>query len=179
MFSDPSASASVDFFASFDSSFPTRAKNLVIPVIPWSRKSPPWSNGAKNARYTRITSTPNFLIYSSGLTIFPRDLDIFAPSLVIKPCARNFLKGSSKFISPQFLNTFVINLAYIRCKTACSAPPIYICTGSHLRARHLSNGAFLFFVSIYLKKYQEESKNVSETSVSRFASALHPGHLTL
>jgi hypothetical protein len=43
----------------------------------------------------RTVSAPQVAIYSSGLTMLPRDLLIFAPSLVIVPCARKRLNGSS------------------------------------------------------------------------------------
>src|SRR3990172_11550150 len=39
------------------------------------------------------------------------------------------------------------------------------------------NGIFPESVARYLRKYQLESKNVSHTSVSRFANPLHFGHL--
>src|SRR3989338_7907239 len=156
--------------------FQTLFKNLSMPAIDSSRKSPPCSNGPRNIRYILKTSAPNFLIYSSGLTTLPLDFDIFAPSLIKSPCARNFLNGSSKSTKPQSRKTLVRNLVYKRCKTACSAPPVYISIGSHFLIVFLLNGSFLFFTSGYLKKYQAESRKVSETSVSLSASPPHLGH---
>src|SRR3989344_4540871 len=54
---------------------------------------------------------------------------------------------------------------------------IYISTGSHFFIVSLSKGLLFSSVHGYLKKYHAESRNVSETSVSRFAELLHFGHL--
>src|SRR3989344_3660823 len=126
--------------------FQTLFKNLSMPAIDSSRKSPPCSNGPRNIRYILKTSAPNFL------------------------------NGSSKSTKPQSRKTLVRNLVYKRCKTACSAPPVYISIGSHFLIVFLLNGSFLFFTSGYLKKYQAESRKVSETSVSLSALLPHFGH---
>src|SRR3989338_1620303 len=93
----------------------------------------------------------------------------------------------------------VIKREYKRCKTECSSPPIYILTGNHFRAkrenaefpisnfsrfatriedprfRKAESGQFSNVIR-YPMKYQAESKNVSETSVSRRALFSHFGH---
>ena len=48
----------------------------------------------------RNASAPHCSMYSSGLITLPFDFDIFAPSRMINPCARNFVNGSSKSIKP-------------------------------------------------------------------------------
>lgn len=71
------------------------------------------------------------------------------------------------------------NLAYKRCKIACSIPPIYSstefqyfnCPWSKIWFHLKSLGV------VYLKKYQLDSKNVSKVSVSLWASKLQLGHL--
>src|SRR3990172_413969 len=90
---------------------------------------------------------------------------------------------------------------YMRCRTLCSAPPVYIGTGSHFFVMAGSHGRLSFlssrrtsgsalenadsgseagmtvFTDGYRKKYHELSRNVSETSVSRLASPWHLGHV--
>src|SRR5262245_53016546 len=75
------------------------------------------------------------------------------------------------------LSTIVTNREYKRCKTECSAPPIYIVTGSHFLAMRLSKGLSLTSVDKYLKKYQALSRNTSVTSVSRRAGPSQFGHV--
>src|SRR5580704_16308422 len=70
-------------------------------------------------------------MYSSGLMMLPLVLDIFAPSLMISPCARKRTNGSSKERCPRSCSTIVMNREYRRCSTACSLPPVYEFTGSH------------------------------------------------
>src|SRR3989338_1011718 len=53
---------------------------------------------------------------------------------------------------------------------------MYICTGSHFFVIFSSKGLSLKSVEGYLRKYQEESRKLSDTSVSLFASAPHSGH---
>lgn len=87
------------------------------------------------------------------------------------------------------------------CRTACSFPPMYRSTGMSWEASLLTGASeflrakidqkinlgeqqfpgFLYpsyFGSKYLKKYQDESTNVSIVSVSRWASCPHFGHAT-
>ena len=61
---------------------------------------------------------------SSGTTTLPFDLDIFAPSFTISPCARKRMNGSSKSTSPMSCSTMVTKREYSRCSTACSLPPM-------------------------------------------------------
>src|SRR3990167_10475968 len=63
---------------------------------------------------------------------------------------------------------------------------MYISTGNNFQVISGFQGKFSIFhfpfsipILGYLKKYQAESKKVSETSVSRRASPPHSGHLTL
>src|SRR3989344_4315333 len=89
------------------------------------------------------------------------------------------MKGSLKLTSFMSLKAFVKNLAYNRCITACSAPPMYLSTGMNCLIFNLSKISLLFLLSMYLKKYQLESKKVSIVSVSLFAFPLHLGHFIL
>jgi hypothetical protein len=45
---------------------------------------------------------------SSGLMTLPFDFDIFAPSRMIMPWARNFVNGSSKSMCPASFSTIVM-----------------------------------------------------------------------
>src|SRR3990167_2241753 len=51
--------------------------------------------------------------------------------------------------------------------------------GNHFLILSFAANSFLFFGSVYLKKYQDESTNVSIVSVSLSAGPLHLGHFTL
>jgi len=64
----------------------------------------------------------------------------------------------------------------MRCKIACSTPPIYWSTFIQYFTFSLSNTSFSFLGSQYLRKYHEESRNVSIVSISLFAGAPHTGH---
>src|SRR4030095_12187291 len=125
----------------------------------------------------RAVAQPYFSLSASGTIVLPRLFDIFAPSLMIKPCARNFRNGSSKSIKPRSFKAIVTKRAYIKCRTACSLPPMYVCTGNHLRVRHASNGMSSRSLLGYRKKYQALSRNVSETSVSRRPGPPHTGQV--
>ena len=59
----------------------------------------------------------------------PFDLDIFAPSRVIIPCVNSRANGSWKSSSPMSASAFTKKRAYIRCRIACSTPPMYWSTG--------------------------------------------------
>ena len=69
----------------------------------------------------------------------------------------------------------MINRAYKRCSTECSAPPMYIFTGSQFFALFISKAVLSISVDRYLKKYQALSRKLSETSVSLFAGLLQFG----
>ncbi|SYV95317.1 Uncharacterised protein [Mycoplasma putrefaciens] len=63
---------------------------------------------------------------------FPQDFDIFRPSgPKIIPWLNKFLNGSLTGQIPRSYKKWVQNLAYSKCPTACSWPPIYKSTGSH------------------------------------------------
>ena len=87
----------------------------------------------------RKVSAPQRSTYVSGFTTLPRDFDIFAPSLTIMPWARKRRNGSSNGTNPMSCRAIVTKRAYIRCRTACSLPPMYDATGSHLRVSSGSN----------------------------------------
>src|SRR5215211_6338047 len=66
---------------------------------------------------------------------------------------------------------------YNRCKTACSTPPIYWSTGIQYSAALRSNATGAR-AEQNRRKYQDDSKNVSNVSVSRVAGLLQYGQLT-
>ena len=106
-----------------------------------------FSGGAAKSSKTRPVSAPNLVIMSSALTTLPLDFDIFAPSRMISPCARNFVNGSSKPMCPMSWSTIVRNREYSRWSTACSLPPMYECTGSQFRVTSGSNGLLAAFAA--------------------------------
>ena len=65
--------------------------------------------------------------------MFPRDLDIFAPSRVTIPCVNSALKGSLTSSRSMSVSALHKKRAYIRCRIACSTPPMYWSTGIHSR----------------------------------------------
>ena len=65
---------------------------------------------------------------------------------------------------------------YIRCRTECSLPPMYMSTGSHLRVRSGSKAASPQPALGYRRKYHAESRKLSLTSVSRRAGCPQLGH---
>ena len=62
---------------------------------------------------------------------------------------------------------------------ACSTPPIYWSTGIQHLCSFMPNGSLSFILSVYLKKYHDESTKVSIVSVSRLALPEHSGHFVL
>jgi hypothetical protein len=72
--------------------------------------------------------------------MLPFVFDIFAPLRVMWPCAQKRVKGSSKCRNPMSWSTIVMNREYMRCSTACSLPPMYEFTGSHVFVMAGSNG---------------------------------------
>ncbi len=66
---------------------------------------------------------------------------------------------------------------YMRCRIACSIPPMYWSTGMKCFAASGSNGLSSFQGSQNRRKYQDESTNVSIVSVSRSAGPSHKGQV--
>src|SRR3954447_26419723 len=110
-------------------------------------------------------------MYCSGVTRLPFDFDILAPPRRIIPWVNSRANGSRRSLgaTPRSASALVKNRAYIRWRMACSMPPMYWSTGSHLAAAAWSNGASSFHGSVNRKKYQDESTNVSMVSASRTA----------
>ena len=71
----------------------------------------------------------------------PRDLDILAPSRVIMPWVKSRANGSWKSRWPRSASAFVKKRAYIRCRIACSTPPMYWSTGIQRASTSGSHGA--------------------------------------
>ena len=57
--------------------------------------------------YVRALSAPYRSTISAGLTVLPRDFDIFAPSRVIIPWAKRFANGSCTSRWPMSASTLV------------------------------------------------------------------------
>ena len=76
-----------------------------------------------------------------GETALPLDLDIFAPSRVIIPCVNSRANGSCTSSSSMSASAFTKKRAYIRCRIACSTPPMYWSTGIHFFKTSRSHGA--------------------------------------
>ena len=74
-------------------------------------------------------SAPKRSTYSAGLTVLPRDLDIFAPSRVIIPWVKRFANGSRASSRSMSCSALTKKRAYIRWRIACSTPPMYWSTG--------------------------------------------------
>ena len=79
---------------------------------------------------------------SSGATRLPFDFDIFSPSRRIMPWVNRRWNGSRSRCGtrPRSDSALVKKRAYMRCSTACSAPPMYWSTGSHLAISSERNG---------------------------------------
>src|SRR5437773_11483883 len=114
----------------------------------------------------------------AGETTFPRDLLILAPSLVTIPCVKSARKGSCTSRWPRSASALQKKRAYIRCRIACSTPPMYWSTGIHSWTASCDHAASSLTGSQYRRKYQDESTNVSIVSVSRLAAPPHDGHAT-
>ena len=98
--------------------------------MPVGFQGPPWSHGPMNIRNSRTVSLPYRAVRSSGFTTLPRDLLMrwwSAPRIC--PWLRSATKGSSKDRWPMSRSAFTKKREYIRCSTACSAPPVYRSTG--------------------------------------------------
>ena len=76
-------------------------------------------------------SAPYRSISASGATTFPFDFDILCPSLLIIPCVKSRSNGSWKPTISMSASAFTKKRAYIRCRIACSTPPMYWSTGIH------------------------------------------------
>ena len=72
----------------------------------------------------------------------PCDLLIFAPSFVTMPCVNSASNGSWKSRWPRSASALVKKRAYIRCRIACSTPPMYWSTGIHSRSAAGSHAAW-------------------------------------
>ena len=83
--------------------------------------------------YARAVSAPCEATIAPGETTLPLDLDIFAPSLVIIPCVKSLANGSWTSRWPRSVSALQKKRAYIRCRIACSTPPMYWSTGIHAR----------------------------------------------
>ena len=95
---------------------------LVVPVPALDRGAHEADVGAGGVGAQRST-------YSAGLTVLPFDLDIFAPSRVIIPWVKRFMNGSCASSRPMSVSALQKKRAYIRCRIACSTPPMYWSTG--------------------------------------------------
>jgi hypothetical protein len=73
--------------------------------------------------------------------MLPFDLDILAPSRVIMPCVKSRANGSCTSRWPRSASAFVKKRAYMRCRIACSTPPMYWSTGIHCAMTSLSHAA--------------------------------------
>ena len=86
-------------------------------------------------------------MYGVGLITLPFDLDIFAPSRVIMPCVNSFRNGSCPVSRSMSASAFTKKRAYIRCRIACSTPPMYWSTGAQRARISGSHGASSLFAS--------------------------------
>jgi hypothetical protein len=68
---------------------------------------------------------------------------------------------------------FNINAIYAVLGLPCSLPPMYMSTGINDEAAAVLNGSSLLWGSVYRRKYQEESTNVSMVSRSLVAGPPH------
>ena len=131
-----------------------------------------------NIRYRRTVSAPYRSTSSSGSWTLPRDLLIRSPSAPrIWPWLNRRMNGSRSRTSPTSAIAFVKNRLYIRCMTACSAPPVYWSTGVQRSVMARSTGPSIRSGDRYRNQYHEESMNVSIVSVSRRAGPWQRGHV--
>ena len=93
------------------------------------------------------------------------------PPMRIMPCVNSRVNGSRRSFGamPRSASALVKKRAYIRCRMACSTPPMYWSTGIQRGDRVCENGASAFHGSQKRRKYHDESTNVSIVSVSRTA----------
>ena len=61
--------------------------------------------------------------------MLPFDFDIFAPSWVTIPCVNSRANGSCTPSRSMSASALMKKRAYIRCRIACSTPPMYWSTG--------------------------------------------------
>ena len=61
---------------------------------------------------------------------------------MIIPCVNRFANGSWNESSPMSASAFVKKRAYMRCRIACSTPPMYWSTGIHRATVAGSHAAF-------------------------------------
>ena len=98
------------------------------------------SGGLAKIIVSRIASTPKRSICSPRSTPLPSDFDIALPWLITWPWLISLVNGSVKSSRPMSCRTLVKNLAYSRCRMACSTPPTYMSTGAQRRTSAGSNG---------------------------------------
>src|SRR5437868_8267902 len=93
------------------------------------------------------------------------------------PCEKRPANGSSISVYPHSFSARMKKREYSRCKTPCSTPPIYWSTGIQYSAaaRSKATGAR---AEQNRRKYQDDSKNVSNVSVSRSAGPRQRGQVT-
>ncbi len=89
------------------------------------------------------------------------------------PCVTSSLKGSCTGQTPASCRALVMNLAYSKCRIACSMPPIYMSTGMR-NAAAAPQSSCEFLESRNRRKYQLLSTNVSIVSVSRSKPVCNP-----
>ena len=108
-----------------------------------------FSKSPMNISYRRSVSAPNSRTISSGLTTFPRDLDIFSPfSPKIMPWLVRFLYGSFVGTRPISYRNLCQNRLYSRCSVVCSMPPLYQSTGDQYSTASRLTGALSLCGSI-------------------------------
>src|SRR5580704_8163183 len=112
----------------------------------------------------------------AGETTLPLDLLILAPSLVTMPCVNSAWKGSWKSRCPRSASALVKKRAYIRCRIACSTPPMYWSTGIHWRSAAGPQAAFVARVAVAQEVPRRVHERVHGVRLpARGATALRAG----
>ena len=92
-----------------------RSKKRLQPLMLWLDHGADFSKSPMNISYKRMVSAPYSLMISSGLTTFPRDLDIFSPfSPKIMPCEVRLAYGSGQERTPISYKNFAQKREYKR-----------------------------------------------------------------
>ena len=149
----------------------SRWRNRAVPSIPASLHSTSSCGGLTKRWNSRRASAPTDSKYSCGRTRLPFDFDILVPLIRMMPWVNSRAKGSRSVLgaTSRSASALVKNRAYIRCRMACSMPPMYWSTGSQRSTASASKGALWFHGSAKRRKYHDESTKVSIVSVSRVA----------